>query len=83
MRNARASVLAFTLVELLVTISIIAVLAALLLPTLGRGQESGRVAACQSNLHQIGLALQVQRMISESFRRLRVQPITQDFSHRF
>jgi prepilin-type N-terminal cleavage/methylation domain-containing protein/prepilin-type processing-associated H-X9-DG protein len=59
MRNARASVLAFTLVELLVTMSIIALLAALLLPTLGRGKESGRVAACQSNLHQIGVALQL------------------------
>jgi prepilin-type N-terminal cleavage/methylation domain-containing protein len=55
MRRAHA----FTLVELLVTVSIIAVLAALLLPALGRGQESGRVAACQGNLHQIGLALQI------------------------
>jgi prepilin-type N-terminal cleavage/methylation domain-containing protein/prepilin-type processing-associated H-X9-DG protein len=50
---------AFTLVELLVTIAIIAVLASLLLPALGRGKESGRVAACQGNLHQIGLALQL------------------------
>jgi prepilin-type N-terminal cleavage/methylation domain-containing protein/prepilin-type processing-associated H-X9-DG protein len=54
-----ASALAFTLVELLVALSIIAILAALLLPALGRGKESGRVAACQSNLHQIGLALQL------------------------
>jgi prepilin-type N-terminal cleavage/methylation domain-containing protein/prepilin-type processing-associated H-X9-DG protein len=59
MRNTRASILAFTLVELLVTMSIIAVLAALLLPALGRGKESGRVALCQGNLHQIGLALQL------------------------
>jgi len=50
---------AFTLVELLVTISIIAVLAGLILPALGRGKESGRVAVCQGNLHQIGLALQL------------------------
>jgi prepilin-type N-terminal cleavage/methylation domain-containing protein len=51
--------LAFTLVEMLVTIAIIAVLASLLMPALGRGKESGHVAACQSNLHQIGVALQI------------------------
>jgi len=48
---------AFTLIELLVVISIIAVLAALLLPALGRAKRSARSAACLSNLHQIGLAL--------------------------
>ena len=50
---------AFTLVELLVTIAIISVLAALLMPVLGRSKENGRVAFCQGNLHQIGLALQL------------------------
>jgi prepilin-type N-terminal cleavage/methylation domain-containing protein/prepilin-type processing-associated H-X9-DG protein len=59
MRRNPASALAFTLVELLVAIAIISILAALLLPALGRGKESGRVAACQGNLHQIGLALQL------------------------
>ncbi len=51
--------IAFSLVELLVTIAIIAILAALLMPALGRAKESGRVAVCQGNLHQIGLALQM------------------------
>ena len=58
MRNPPASPRAFTL-ELLVAIAVIALLAALLMPALGRGKESGRVAVCQGNLHQIGLALQL------------------------
>lgn len=49
----------FTLIELLVVLALIAALTALLLPLLGRAKESGRATVCLSNLHQIGLALQL------------------------
>ena len=59
---------AFTLVELLVTIAIIGILAAMIMPALGRARETGRSTVCQGNLHQIGLALQM--YVSESKNRM-------------
>ena len=50
---------AFTLVELLVSIAVMAILAAMLLPALSQSKQSAWRAQCTSNLHQLGMATEM------------------------
>lgn len=57
----------FTLVELLIVVSIIGLLIALLLPALSRARETGRRGVCLSNMKQIGYGLQFYAQDFRSF----------------
>ena len=47
----------FTLVELLITIAIIAILAAMILPSLAKARAKGESANCTGNLRQVGMSV--------------------------
>jgi len=61
----------FTLVELLVVISIIAILAALLMPAIQAGREAARRTQCISNQRQVAIALLNYEGVKGSFPALR------------
>ncbi|CAN5838611.1 DUF1559 domain-containing protein [soil metagenome] len=57
MRNRCQSENGFTMVEVLVSISVISILIALTLPAVQSARESARKVHCANNLHQLGIAI--------------------------
>ncbi len=55
--TSRASRSGFTLTELLLTIAIVGILLAVLLPAIQHAREASRATHCRSNLRQIGVAV--------------------------
>ncbi len=58
---------AFTLIEMLVVIAIIAILAALLMPALSAARERSRQAKCKNNLHTFMLGIEMYKQASDDF----------------
>ncbi|MHC4443019.1 MAG: prepilin-type N-terminal cleavage/methylation domain-containing protein [Planctomycetota bacterium] len=57
----------FTLIEVLVVVAIIALLAAILIPSLARAREQAKIVSCAANCKQLGTMTEVYRAASKSF----------------
>ena len=64
-RNRNRLPLGFTLIELLTVIAIIAILAAILIPSVNKVRDSARGAASLSNLRQIGSAIGIYQNLNQ------------------
>ncbi len=57
----------FTLIELLVVVAIIALLAAILMPSIVKAREQAKAAVCLNNLHNIGTAFALYHNVSHDY----------------
>ena len=57
--NYRAARQAFTLIELLTVIAVVGILAAILVPAIGKVRSNALTTECVSNLRQIGIGMQL------------------------
>ncbi len=63
----RGKLNAFTLIEVLVVVAIIALLVAILLPSLSSARAQSRNAVCKSNLHQFGISIMLYAASNKDF----------------